>query len=160
VATSAGASAAAPGAPPATANGVPAAIDTHRLADARKGLRRLLDHHVATRTLWPSLALIERAIGRHGWPGIDRMSPRVLHDAAVLLDELTDERCDPGVIALRARMATLLDGIEDRPSMPRPRCTAHGRGVTQVREGSFTEFMEIDREWEQQVRAANPVAVP
>ena len=131
-----------------------------RLTDTRNDLRRLLDRHVATRTVWPSLALIERAMGRHGWAGIDRMSPQVLHDAATVLDELMDERCDSGVIVLRARIATLLDVVFDDPSIARPRHKARRPAETQVREGSYTEFMEIDREWEQQLRAAPGAAPP
>ena len=160
VASSARTPAAAPLTPSTAGARAKAPIGTDRLTDARKDLGRLLDRHVATRTVWPSLALIERAMGRHGWAGVDRMSPQVLHDAAMVLDELTDERCEAGVIVLRARMAVLLDSIADPASTPRPRCKAQPRGVTQVREGSFTEFMEIDREWEQQVRAATPVAAP
>jgi hypothetical protein len=157
-ASSAGAQAAAPVAPSAIGGGGQVPIGADRLADTRKDLRRLLDRHAATRTVWPSLALIERAMGKHGWAGVDRMSPQVLHDAAMVLDELTDERCDPGVIVLRERMAALLDSIEGSPLVPSPRCKAQRGGPTQVREGSFTEFMEIDREWEQQVRAAMPIA--
>lgn len=150
----------APVSPSANGPGVPAPMATDRLTDTRQALRRLLDRHVATRTIWPSLALIERAMGRHGWAGLDRMSPQVLHDAATVLDELTDERCDSGVIVLRARIATLLDVVFDDPSITRPRHKARRPAETQVREGSFTEFMEIDREWEQQLRAAPPAAVP
>lgn len=131
-----------------------------RLANARNDLRRLLDRHVATRTVWPSLALIERAMGRHGWAGLDRMSPQVLHDAGTVLDELADDRCDSGVIVLRARIATLLDVVFDDPSIARPRHEVRQPAETQVREGSFTEFMEIDREWEQQLRAAPGAAPP
>jgi len=133
---------------------VPVLMSRQRLASTRDGLRRLLDRHVATRTVWPSLALIGRAMGKHGWAGVDRMSPQVLHDAAAVLDELADERCDSGVIVLRARIATLLDVVFDDPSIAPPR---HGRWQpveTQVREGSFTEFMEIDREWERRLHAA------
>jgi hypothetical protein len=140
--------------------GVPAPMGPDRLTDTRQALRRLLDRHVATRTVWPSLALIERAMGRHGWAGLDRMSPQVLHDAATVLDELADERCDSGVIVLRARIATLLDVVFDDPSIARPRHKARRPAETQVREGSYTEFMEIDREWEQQLRAAPPGAAP
>ena len=148
------------GSAPEDGPGVPIPMGQARLADASDGLRRLLDRHVATRAVWPSLALVERAMARHGWAGVDRMSPQVLHDASRVLDELTDERCESGVIVLRARMAALLDALDDDPSVPRPRYKARRPVVTQVREGSFTEFMEIDREWEQQVRAATPVAAP
>jgi hypothetical protein len=146
----------------ATADGpdVPTLVGRERLASARNDLRRLLDRHVATRAVWPSLALIERAMGKHGWAGIDRMSPQVLHDAATVLDDLTDERCDAGLIVLRARIATLLDVVFDDPSIAPPRHKARRPTETQVRDGSFTEFMEIDREWEQRLRAAPPGAAP
>lgn len=160
VASGAGAQAPGPVSASVEGPGVRAPRGADRLTDTRNALRRLLDRHVATRTVWPSLALIERAMGRHGWAGIDRMSPQVLHDAATVLDELTDERCDSGVIVLRARIATLLDVVFDDPSIARPRPKVQQPGETQVREGSFTEFMEIDREWEQQLRAAPPGAAP
>lgn len=160
VASSAGPQAPGPVSASVAGPGVLAPRSADRLTDTRNALRRLLDRHVATRTVWPSLALIERAMGRHGWAGVDRMSPQVLHDAAAVLDELTDERCDPGVIVLRARIATLLDVVFDDPSIARPRHKARQPAETQVREGSFTEFMEIDREWEQQLRAAPGAAPP
>ena len=159
VASSAGAQTPGPVSASVAGPAVLAPRDADRLTDTRNALRRLLDRHVATRTVWPSLALIERAMGRHGWAGVDRMSPQVLHDAAAVLDELTDERCDSGVIVLRARIATLLDVVFDDPSIARPRHKVR-QPETQVREGSFTEFMEIDREWEQQLRAAPGAAPP
>ena len=126
------------------------------LTDVRNGLRRLLDGHVATRDLWPSLVLVERAMGKHGWAGIDRMSPHVLHDAAKVLDRLTDDRCDSAIVVLRERMATAL-GIEpQRPFIAQSRHEAERATETQVREASLTEFMEIDREWDGHLQAAVP----
>jgi hypothetical protein len=83
---------------------------------------------------------------KHGWVGVDRMSPQVLQDAATMLDRLADDRCESGVVALRERMASVLGIAPERPSGP------------QVQEASFTDFMEIDREWEQRLRAAAPIA--
>lgn len=139
----------------ASDRGAAASTGTDRLIDARNGLRRLLDCHVATRVVWPSLALVERAMGRHGWAGIDRMSPQVLHDAATMLDRLTDDRGDPGIVVLRERMAAVL-GIEpDRLAIAQWISAAECAVEIQVREASLTEFMEIDREWEQSLRAAD-----
>ena len=94
-------------------------------------------------------------MGRHGWAGIDRMSPQVLHDAATMLDRLTDDRGDPGIVVLRERMAAVL-GIEpDRLAIAQWISAAECAVEIQVREASLTEFMEIDREWEQSLRAAD-----
>jgi hypothetical protein len=134
---------------------VAASTGTDSLIDARNGLRRLLDGHVATRVVWPSLALVERAMGRHGWAGIDRMSRQVLHDAATMLDRLTDDRDDSGIVMLRERMAAVLGNEPDRLATAQWTPTAECAIEIQVREASLTEFMEIDREWEQSLRAAD-----
>lgn len=143
---------------PATVRGAPHPKDSERLADARNSLGRLLDGHAATRKVWPSLALVERALCKYGWAGIERMSPKVLHDAAMVLDRLTVDGCESGVVVLCERMMTTL-GIEpDREFIAGRRRQAERSAETQVREASLTEFMEVDREWDLQLVAAEPIA--
>jgi hypothetical protein len=160
----AGAGALAPVPPPqsgsAPAGGRDALAPTgaDRLADAHDGLRRLLDRHVATRAVWPSVALVERAMGKHGWAGVDNMSAQVLRDAAMVLARLTGSRCESGVFLLRERIAGVLSIEPGRPSMAQPLREPACPAETQVLEASFTEFMEIDREWEQNLRAADQLA--
>jgi len=146
------------GSAPAGGPGALAPVGSDRLGDARKGLTRLLDGHGAARAVWPSLALVERALGKHGWAGIDRMSPQVLHDAATVLDRLTVDGCEPGVVVLRERMSATLRIVPDRQFSAERRRQAERSTETQVHEGSFTEFMQIDREWDQHLGAAAPIA--
>ncbi len=128
--------------------GVASSTGADPLIDARSGLRRLLDGHVATRVVWPSLVLVERAMGRHGWAGVDCMSPQVLHDAATMLDRMTGDSRESGIVMLRERMAAALGIKSDRMLTVQRHCTAERVVETQVCEASLTEFMEIDREWE------------
>jgi hypothetical protein len=131
-------------------------LDPDRLLDARGALRRILDQHPATRAIWPSLAVMDRAMGKHGSAGIDRLSEAVLRDAATVLDRLTDDWCESGVIVLRDRIERVLRSVHgcapDHEARRQPERVAE----TQVREASFTEFMEIDREWEETLRIADP----
>jgi hypothetical protein len=82
----------------------------------------------------------------------------VLHDAATVLDRLTVDGCEPGVVVLCERMSATLRRVPDRQFSAERRRQAERSTETQVHEGSFTEFMEIDREWDQHLGAADPIA--
>ncbi len=135
-------------------------MDPNQAIAARHGLRQILDQHPATRKIWPSLALTERAMAKRGGAGIERLSKVVLMDAATVLDRLMDDWTDFGVVVLRERMEQVLRTVHGCPPTPEVRRQEEPRIEIQVREGSFTDFMALDREWEEQLQAAAPVNMP
>ena len=118
--------------------------------DARSDLKAILDQHPAARRLWPSLALIERGLGKHGGAGVARLSAAVLLDAAKVLDRLVDDWCAPGLIALYEHVCLVLRTIhgEDPPcaSVRGPR-----GAEMQVQECTMTDFVTLDQLWDQRL---------
>lgn len=120
-----------------------------RVRDARLSLRRILDCHPAAPRIWPSIVLVDRAMGRYAGEGIDRLSPQVLHDAVIVLNRLMDEFCEFGLIVLLERIDCILRVVHGTPSSAVARWNAVRPAEIQVLEATITEFMEIDREWDQ-----------
>jgi hypothetical protein len=120
-----------------------------RVRDARLSLRRILDCHPSAARIWPSIVLVDRAMGQSAGEGIDRLSPQVLHDAVVVLHRLLDEFCEFGIIVLLERMDRILRVVHGAPSSAMARWNAVRPAEIQVLEATITEFMEIDREWDE-----------
>lgn len=122
------------------------------LARMRGDLADMLDFHPTTRSVFPSLVLVERALGRRKGRALDRLPGEVLTNASVLLARLAGDWSAEGLCLLQARLKLL------RAGQPEPDDAANGGGSPQVEEGSLSMFMELDREWEQQLRPFPPVA--
>jgi hypothetical protein len=120
------------------------------VAHVRMDLAAILDRHPAARSLWPSLALIERGLGKHGEASFARMSVTVLQDAAKVLGRLVDDWCEPGLVALYEHVLLVLRTVHGEA--PPYDSVREVRGFeAQVREGSMTDFMMIDRLWDQRL---------
>jgi hypothetical protein len=111
---------------------------------ARTDLAAILDAVPAARRVFPSLALLERALGTPGGDGIHRVEACVLRHAAQSLDQLGDDWFSPGLVVLRRRVELILRRRHgDAPthsaqqSSPSPR---HSDFMD-----TPTEFMDIDR---------------
>lgn len=141
----------APVSKPGVRRHVAAPMDVDEVLDVRADLNALLGQHPSARRIWPSLALAEKAMDKHGGAGVDHLAFAVLCDAAQLLHRLVDDWCVPGLLILRERVElVLLVSYGHAPTYP---AATRSDGVaTQVRECSFTEFMEIDREWDDRFR--------
>lgn len=127
--------AAPPGLPP------PSRADLMWMLD---DLAEVLDSHPSARSVFPSLVLVERALGRRRGPALERLPDTVREDALELLDRLDGTGTRHGLALLRARL-----GGRDTAPQPLPAGPA-----VQVQEASLTVFMEADREWEQQLQQA------
>ena len=124
--------------------GLPEPSDSE-LARMRSDLADLLGFHPAARSVFPSLVLVERALGRRKARALERLPGEVLIDASTLLARLAGDWSSDGVSMLRARLSRLLAARVE------PEGAANAGGSVQVEEGSLSAFMELDREWEQQL---------
>lgn len=130
-----------------------APMDPDRLRDARHSLRRILDCHPAAPAIWPSIALVERSMRRHGGIGIERLSSQVLQDAARVLNRLMDELCEHGIVVLLERIDRVLRIVHGCAIPADVAWQAVRPAEIQVLESTITEFMEIERAWEAQQAA-------
>lgn len=126
------------------------AIHAADLANARIDLTAILDRHPAARALWPSLAVMERGLNKHGGSSFARMSAAVLRDAAKVLGRLVDDWCEPGIVALYEHVLLVLRTVHGEvPAYVAVR--AERPFEAQVQDGSMTDFMTIDRLWDQRL---------
>jgi hypothetical protein len=128
-------------------------MDPERLSHACLSLRRILECHPAAPTIWPSIALVDRAVGTHGGSGIERLQPKVLQDAGRVLNRLMDELCEHGVVVLLERIDHVLRVVHGITMPAETRWQAVRPAEIQVLESTITEFMEIDRAWDEQLLA-------
>ena len=123
------------------------------LACMRADLAQLLDVHPVARSLFPSLVLVERALGRNKSRALDRLPDEVLADASTLLAKLAGDWSADGLAMLRTRLRLLRSAQGDLLR------AAQAGGSLQAEEGSLTMFMEADREWDRQLGRFPPAAV-
>jgi len=153
------------GSSPAARSLAPAAeplapMDPDRLREARRSMRRILDCHPAAPAIWPSIALVDRSLSRHGAGGVERLSPQVLQDAARVLNRLMDELCEHGIVVLLERIDRALrvvHGCATATDMP---WQAVQPAEVQVLESTITEFMAIERAWDERQAAEQGGARP
>ena len=130
-----------------------APMSPERVRDARQSLRRVLDCHPAAPAIWPSIALVDRAMRGNGGAGIERLSPPVLQDAARVLNRLMDELCEQGIVVLLERIDRVLRVVHGHAGAADMRWQAVRPAEIQVLESTITEFMEIDRDWDDRLLA-------
>jgi len=125
-----------------------APMDPLRVRDARQSLRRILDCHPAAPAIWPSIALVDRSMERHGGIGLERLSAQVLQDAARVLNRLLDDFCEHGIVVLLERIDRVMRAIHGCALQADAQWQAVRPAEVQVLESTITEFMEIERAWE------------
>lgn len=117
-------------------------------------LRAMLGGEVGHHPRLPSLALLERALGKNGERGVDEVPAAVLRHAAQALDAFDLDRYGPGLVLLRRRIEQVLRRRHgDRPShaasqpdQPTERlAAAMAPGALKDFSDSLTEFIDIDR---------------
>ena len=137
-----------------------APMDADRLREARRSMRRILDCHAAAPAIWPSIALVDRSLSRHGATGIERLSPQVLQDAARVLNRLMDELCEHGIVVLLERIDRVLRVVHGSAIAVDMPWQAVRPAEVQVLESTITEFMAIERAWDERQAAEQDGARP
>jgi hypothetical protein len=113
---------------------------------AHLDLRAHLDRAPAARRIWPSLALLERALCTGGFDGIHRVDACVLRHAARALDTVGDQYFSPGLVVLRRRIELVLR----RKHLDEPTHWARTPGLAGARRRSgasdtLTDYIDLDR---------------
>jgi hypothetical protein len=109
-------------------------------------LRGLLDRAPGARRIWPSLALLERALCAGGFDGIHRVDACVLRHAAQSLDMLGDQVFSPGLVLLRRRIELVLRRKHhDEPThWARTPCVTGARRHQRA-DDTLTDYIDLDR---------------
>lgn len=112
---------------------------------AQLDLRAHLDRAPAARRIWPSLALLERALCADGFDGIHRVDACVLRHAAQSLDMVGDQYFSPGLVVLRRRIELVLR----RKHLDEPTHWARTPGLAGARRhtgsDTLTDYIDLDR---------------
>ena len=114
------------------------------MRSARRELRILLDAWPGGRRMQPSLALIERAMGRDRESGLDQVPPCVLAHAAVSLDLLDPSRKRSGLVELRRRLELLLRQRHGDDSVFSDESLDRASDAQRSFKVSLAEFIELD----------------
>jgi hypothetical protein len=129
-------------------------MTTREVAEVCANLRGMLGGEVGHHPRLPSLALLERALGKNGERGIDDVPAAVLRHAAQALDAFDLDRYGPGLVLLRRRIEQVLrrrhgdrpTHTASQPDQPTERlAAAMAPGALKDFSDSMTEFIDIDR---------------
>ena len=129
-------------------------MTTSEVAEVCANLRGMLGGEVGHHPRLPSLALLERALGKNGERGIDDVPAAVLRHAAQALDAFDLNRYGPGLVLLRRRIEQVLrrrhgdrhTHVASQPDQPTERlAAAMAPGALKDFSDSMTEFIDIDR---------------
>ena len=129
-------------------------MTTSEVAEVCANLRGMLGGEVGHHPRLPSLALLERALGKNGERGIDDVPAAVLRHAAQALDAFDLDRYGPGLVLLRRRIEQVLrrrhgdrhTHVASQPDQPTERlAAAMAPGALKDFSDSMTEFIDIDR---------------
>ena len=129
-------------------------MTSSEVAEVCANLRGMLGGEVGHHPRLPSLALLERALGKNGERGIDDVPAAVLRHAAQALDAFDLDRYGPGLVLLRRRIEQVLrrrhgdrpTHTASQPDQPTERlAAAMAPGALKDFSDSMTEFIDIDR---------------
>jgi hypothetical protein len=122
------------------------------VAEVCADLRSMLGGQVGHHPRLPSLALLERALGKNGERGVDEVPAAVLRHAAQALDAFDLDGYGPGLVLLRRRVEQVLrrrhgDRTTHAPATsPSERLAATlAPGALKDFSDSLTEFIALDR---------------
>jgi hypothetical protein len=129
-------------------------MTAREVSEVCANLRAMLGGEVGHHPRLPSLALLERALGKNGERGIDDVPAAVLRHAAQALDAFDLDRYGPGLVLLRRRIEQVLrrrhgdrpTHTASQPDQPTERlAAAMAPGALKDFSDSMTEFIDIDR---------------
>jgi hypothetical protein len=129
-------------------------MTAREVSEVCANLRAMLGGEVGHHPRLPSLALLERALGKNGERGIDDVPAAVLRHAAQALDAFDLDRYGPGLVLLRRRIEQVLRRRHgDRPTHAASQpdqstarlAAAMAPGALKDFSDSMTEFIDIDR---------------
>jgi hypothetical protein len=131
------------------------AMTAREISEVCANLRSMLGGEVGRHPRLPSLALLERALGKNGERGIDDVPAAVLRHAAQALDAFDLDRYGPGLVLLRRRVEQVLrrrhgdrptHTVHSQPDQPTAKlAAAMAPGALKDFSDSLTEFIDIDR---------------
>jgi len=128
-----------------------AVADVSEAATLSAALRGVLDRHPTSRSVLVHLALLEKAMSRHGLKALDDMPPDILQRAMSQFDTLVSDWSPAPLAALRAKIKTVLlahERANDHRSTAQRLSDFHDDKRMHVAEASVTTFMEANAEWE------------
>ena len=130
-------------------------MTAREISEVCANLRSMLGGEVGRHPRLPSLALLERALGKNGERGIDDVPAAVLRHAAQALDAFDLDRYGPGLVLLRRRVEQVLrrrhgdrptHTVHSQPDQPTAKlAAAMAPGALKDFSDSLTEFSDIDR---------------
>ena len=130
-------------------------MTAREISEVCANLRSMLGGEVGRHPRLPSLALLERALGKNGERGIDDVPAAVLRHAAQALDAFDLDRYGPGLVLLRRRVEQVLrrrhgdrptHTVHSQPDQPTAKlAAAMAPGALKDFSDSLTEFIDIDR---------------
>ena len=125
------------------------------ISEVCANLRAMLGGEVGRHPRLPSLALLERALGKNGERGIDDVPAAVLRHAAQALDAFDLDVYGPGLVLLRRRVEQVLrrrhgdrhshTGHSQPDQHTERLAAAMAPGALKDFSDSMTEFIDIDR---------------
>ncbi len=84
------------------------AVDTPESRMMSAALKTVLDRHASARTVLAHLAVLEKALNRHGLKALDELPPDVMLRAMAQLETLVTDWSQAGLAGLRARVTASL----------------------------------------------------
>jgi hypothetical protein len=127
-------------------------MTAHEVAEVCADLRSMLGDQVGHHARLPSLALVERALGKNGERGVDEVPAAVLRHAAQALDAFDLDGYGPGLVLLRRRIEQVLRRrhgdrhTHSQPAQSSERLAATlAPGALKDFSDSMTEFIALDR---------------
>jgi len=127
-------------------------MTAHEVAEVCADLRSMLGGQVGHHPRLPSLALLERALGKNGERGVDEVPAAVLRHAAQALDAFDLDGYGPGLVLLRRRIEQVLRRRHGDRHTHAPVAQAGDRLAATLAPGalkdfsdSLTEFIDLDR---------------
>lgn len=127
-------------------------MTAEEVAEVCANLRAMLGGQVGHHPRLPSLALLERAMGKNGERGVDEVPAAVLRHAAQALDAFDLDGYGPGLVLLRRRIEQVLRRRHGDRHTHAPVAQAGDRLAATLAPGalkdfsdSLTEFIDLDR---------------
>ncbi len=133
------------------------AVPSPEAAMMSVALKAVLDRHASARAVLLHLAVLEKALNRHGLKALDEVPPDVMLRAMSQLETLVTDWSQAGLAGLRARVTASLvrqDRASQRGGAP------ERLSDLQVDEASVSTFQAINAQWEGSLTGSQRLGAP